>query len=377
MNNRATTIKCVLVLTIFTFLFLGCKSGPPAPAPEQQKSSAPTGQAELPVKQGNKPPVPQIPEDEMPEAENPMAEEPENPELLMVGTPKYPVDKELPAKSESETKIVEGFVEIKPGSFRMGSPANEKGRKKNEGPINKAIIDKPFMVSKTEVTVGQFKQFVNETGYVTQAEKDGYCFTANGNEKTQGASWKKHGFIQNDLHPVVCLTWMDGVNYFNWLSKKNGYTKCYKDDKAVKGCTGFRYLTEAEWEYAARAGTTTALYNGSLDELACNEDANLTKAAWYCGNSGRMTHPVGQKKPNAWGLFDMLGNVWEWTGDFYFDNYAPDDADDKDEGPEEEDYVVKGCGWGSNGDLCRCAARIGDPADRRFDNLGLRPARSL
>jgi formylglycine-generating enzyme required for sulfatase activity len=185
------------------------------------------------------------------------------------------------------------MVSIPGGSFQLGSNDGYD----DEKPVHTVTVS-GFEMSATEVTVGQFREFVNETGYRTEAERGGGAYVLSGTtyEKKADANWKRPYFTQTDAHPVVCVSWNDAVKYCEWLSGKTG--------------TVFRLPTEAEWEYACRAGTGTRYYTGD------NEN-DLGRAGWYNGNSGKTTHPVGQKEANRWGLYDMHGNVWEWCNDWY------------------------------------------------------------
>jgi len=280
-------------------------------------------------------------------------------------------------------KVPRGFVLIKPGTFFMGSVETEAGREQREGPRHEVVLTRPFILKKTEVTRGEFARFVAASGHKTGAEERGVCLTGNGEKKTRGASWKAPGFTQADHHPVVCVDWFDALAYANWLSGKQGLTRCYDGARWIRGCSGYRLPTEAEWEYAARGGTTSALPGGELTSLRCEKNARLDDMGWYCGNAGGETHSVAQMMPNSLGLHDMHGNAWEWVWDV-FEKYGASRATDPtgpvadDDSPvgEEQDRVVRGGGWGSHARLCRSAYRDGDEPRRAFDNLGFRLARS-
>jgi len=200
------------------------------------------------------------------------------------------------------------FVNIPPGEFYMGS--NNFGD--NSKPIRKVKIDYPFQLSKTEVTVAQFAAFAEETGLVTMAEKHGYGGTVD-NElwvkhrklkwiQGKGIHWNNPGYKQGPNHPVVLITWDEANAFCDWLSQKIH--------------SSIRLPTEAEWEYACRAG--------DVDEYPDNPD----EVAWYGANSPAYTHPVALKKPNDWGLYDILGNVWEMCMDRVNTGYvgAPTDG---------------------------------------------------
>jgi formylglycine-generating enzyme required for sulfatase activity len=141
-------------------------------------------------------------------------------------------------------------------------------------------------------------------------------------------------------------------------------------------CPGYRLPTEAEWEYAARAGTTTGTYNGTSTLLYCEQpNGVLDSIAWFCGNGGSTTHAAGGKTANAWGLYDLLGNVWEWVHDWYA--AYPGDASDP-WGPAAGSLrVIRGGSWVNVAQYARAADRNYDDPSSRGDSLGFRPVRSL
>ena len=219
------------------------------------------------------------------------------------------------------------LVYIPPGKFLMGSSESEVSRDKQEVQ-HEVELTKEFYLGVHEVTVGQFKQFVRETKYQTDAERDGkggYGPDAAGkfDKMNPKFTWKSPGFEQTDDHPVVIVTWNDARAFCRWLSEK--------EKKA------YRLPTEAEWEYACRAGTSTAYWHGNdPEELAqAGNAADATARAkfpgWTIGIKGKDGHaftaPVGQFRKNPFGLFDMHGNVWEWCEDWY---------DSKGYGPEAQ-----------------------------------------
>lgn len=189
------------------------------------------------------------------------------------------------------------FVQIPAGCFIMGNNFGDPYH--IEMPAHEVCISR-FNISPFTVTRSEFEKFITETNYITDAEKTGGCNIYNGFiwEKKNGTSWQAPGFVQDGNHPAVCVSWNDSNAYTNWLSHKLN--------------SKFRLPTEAEWEYAARSG-------GKQERFAGSDDIN--KVAWYASNSGNKTHPVGKKQPNGLGLYDMSGNVWQWTGDWYDRRY--------------------------------------------------------
>jgi formylglycine-generating enzyme required for sulfatase activity len=191
------------------------------------------------------------------------------------------------------------FVKIPPGSFLMGS--KEDGE---EMPIHRVRISKSFYIGKTEVTVRQFRAFTEATGYETDAEKERWAWTRTGPrdwDPEHLICWWNLPFTQSEDDPASCISWHDAMEFCKWLSGKTNMQ--------------VRLPSEAEWEYACRAGTTTD-YAGDLGEMA-----------WYRYNSRHRTQPVAQKKPNSWGLYDMHGNVWEWCLDMWHSGYEGAPAD--------------------------------------------------
>ena len=215
------------------------------------------------------------------------------------------------------------MVVIPAGSFMMGSPLSEKGREDNEGPVHRVTIPAALAVGKYEVTVEEYSRFVTATG---RGDGDG-CYIGRG--KQLFANWRSPGFPQSDRHPVICISWDDAKTYVRWLSRKTG--KLY------------RLLSEAEWEYVARAGTTTRYYWG--DDVGSNH-ANCMD----CGSSwgGKRTAPVGSFSANGFGLHDMLGNVSERVEDCWNGGYvgAPLNGNAWTSGNCSE-RILRGGSWGS------------------------------
>ena len=215
---------------------------------------------------------------------------------------------------------------------------------KDEYPQHRVRITKPFYLGVYHVTRGQFRQFVADTAYKTDAETI---------DKTKSAaagkfSWRNASFEQTDEHPVVCASWNDAVAFCKWLSGKEGKT--------------YRLPTEAEWEYACRAGTTTRYYSGDDPET-------VTKVGH--------TAPVGKLKPNAFGLYDMYGNAWQWCADWYgAEYYAKSPVDDPTGSDSGVGRVLRGGSWYYWPRLNRSAMRLSFPPNYQDDLMGFRVART-
>jgi formylglycine-generating enzyme required for sulfatase activity len=201
------------------------------------------------------------------------------------------------------------MVVIPAGSFDMGSPAGESGRRDIEGPVHRVTIA-TFALGRAKITRAQFAAYAAETGH--DGGKDCVTFEAGSWDSRVGRDWLSPGFPQEDSHPVVCINWQDAKAYAAWLSKKTGKT--------------YRLPSEAEWEYAARAGTTTARYWGDNADQACGYANVLDRTAkarlagvnaegHACTDAYAYTAPVMSFKPNGFGLYDMIGNAWEWLED--------------------------------------------------------------
>lgn len=262
---------------------------------------------------------------------------------------------EVTATAPARPKILEPeMLSITGGEFQMGSPETEPKRSENETQHLVRIED--FRLSKTEIRVKEFQQFVTETGYLTEAEEGNGCFLWSGDkmEKQANSGWRAPGFELQEDYPVVCVTIKDALEYTKWLSQKTGKY--------------FRLPTEAEWEYACRGGRADEAYCGST---------NPTLVSWYGDNSDSTIHPVAQKAANAFGLYDMSGNVWEWTCSEYDRNYADKETQCADLGDEQIDLTVRSGSWNSYSGRVRAAYRFGYPWHYRFDNLGFRIAEDV
>ena len=243
-----------------------------------------------------------------------------------------------------------GYVRIAPGTFLMGSPTGEDGREDDEFQ-HSVTITRAYCMKATEVTQGEWQAVMG----------------SNPSEfKSCGANC-----------PVEQVNWDDAVGYANALSRREGLPECYAGStftgyagSTFTGitCTGYRLPTEAEWEYAARAGTTAATY-GKLDSVAWVSTVSAISRAYVKAPS--TTHPVRQKLPNAWGLYDMLGNVWEWTGDWYDREYPATVTDPT--GPEKGSVRVRrGGSLYYEARSVRAAIRSYRTPDHRSTILGFR-----
>ena len=245
------------------------------------------------------------------------------------------------------------FVSIPNGSFTMGSPEDELGRSDDETQ-HSVIISRGFLLGATEVTYAQWNSLL------VWAVGNGYTDLATGGKGAYGGSTEKH--------PVTEVNWYDVVKWCNALSEKDGRTPVYTVDGSVLKTgthnrvecnwdgNGYRLPTEAEWEYACRAGTMTAFYTGKIAKLECEFDPNLDRAGWYCRNYGDNTHPVGEKEKNNFGLSDMHGSVWEWCWDRLGD-YGSSTSPDPKGSDEGFRRMMRGGSWGSYSQQCRSAYR--------------------
>lgn len=242
----------------------------------------------------------------------------------------------------------------------MGSPSSEVGRD-NQETQRHVVIEKSFAIAKTEITRGQFEYFVKETTYA--AANECWIFSSGKWEKSLESNWRNPGYPQESNHPVACISWNDAKAYTDWLSRKTG--------------KAYRLPTEAEWEYAARAGTTTSRYWGEDPSQSCSY-ANLgDKSAkdkvpgWIalykqehaCLDNYAYTAPVGSYKPNRFGLYDMLGNVLEWTEEC-------NSGDCKKRG-------IRGGAWSNNAQPARSANRRWEGVTAHSSIFGFRPVRVI
>jgi formylglycine-generating enzyme required for sulfatase activity len=250
------------------------------------------------------------------------------------------------------------MVVVPAGEFIMGSPKSEPERSAYEGPLHRVKFTRPFAVARHAITRGQFTAFVNNTNY---NKPDGDP------AESPGSEWRDPGFRQDDAHPVVAVSWDDARAYLAWLSQATGQT--------------YRLLSEAEWEYVARAGTTTPFWWGSSITVAqANYDGNYVyKGGGAKGGWRKATVRVGSFEANPWGLYDVHGNVWEWCEDIWHGDYygAPPDGSPWHHGGDARHHVVRGAGWTSSPESLRSASRNRHNANSRNLNLGFRVARTF
>lgn len=312
----------------------------------------------------------------------------------------------LTAPQVVENSLGMKFVLVPGGTFMMGSdetpealaqsyPLYERRRFVelfDEAPVHRVRITRPFYLGQTEVTVGQFRKFIAASGYVPESIADGtggYGYNpAYDPAKTERHdafegrdpkySWQNPGFAQDDTHPVLNVTWNDAVAMTRWLSKREGKT--------------YRLPSEAEWEYACRAGSQTRYYAGndprSLLQIANTFDQDAAKnwsnwPAWqpYAlqGHDGyAFTAPVGSFQPNAFGLYDMLGNAWEWVGDWYGERYYAQSPVNDPPGPADGSVRVRrGGSWHTWALYARCSYRNWNSSHTRYTLVGMRLLREV
>ncbi len=268
------------------------------------------------------------------------------------------------------------------GRFIMGCDPQrdnvEGGCQEDEKPIHPVTL-KPFRLAKTEVTVAQFRAFIEATSYKTTAEEQGSCWSLDDKGSwgdVKGNFWKKLGFEQGDNHPVACVSWDDTQAYLKWLNE------------TVQPEQPFRLPTEAEWEYAARGdtahgdqaeaypwgkkGSDGCAYANMADQEVKKKFTNATVAE--CNDGYLYTAPVGKFKANGYGLQDMHGNVWEWMQDWYgSDYYGTSSASSSPEGPASGTHrVLRGGSWYGTPRDVRSADRGYNTPFNRYNNVGFR-----
>ena len=384
------------------FCVAGCESGGAAPAPVPAPALAKSAAVDwLEVKASNTPAVLEAFIADHPEDKTYRALAEERLALLTV-KPEVPKPAECDALlvSVADRKdclkpgdVFHDFdggpemVVVPPGTFTMGSSkAEQKQAQKevghsnwfrDEGPQHEVTMSKAFAVGKFEVTKGQYAAFVQATGY---AGGDSCYVDASGDgnwSDTKGKTWKDAGFPQADDHPVICVSWDDAKAYAAWLAKASGKP--------------YRLLTESEWEYAARGQTSKGNYPrytfGNDANALCkygnvgDETAKAKYSGWTvapCTDGALYTAAAGSFAANPFGVYDMLGNVWEWTEDCYADSYAnaPADGSAKIDG-DCKNRVLRGGSWDGTPVSLRSAGRGGNTPGTRNGILGFRLARAI
>ena len=226
--------------------------------------------------------------------------------------------------------------------FKMGSKSSIDSMN-NERPVH--------MVTLSAFEMGVYE--ITQSQYITVTENNPSFFTG------------------DDNLPVEQVTWWDAIKFCNALSAKAGLQPCYTENSGSCdfSMNGFRLPTEAEWEYACRAGSTTKYNLGDAED-------DLARAGWYDYNSNSKTHPVGGKMPNAWGLYDMHGNVVEWCNDWYGD-YSSENQNNPSGAQKGSFRVMRGGGWYSSAIHCRSSHRIIRSQNDWYDSIGFRVVHSL
>ena len=259
------------------------------------------------------------------------------------------------------------------GAFILGSPPGEPGRRDDEGPQRRIAFAAPMAVGRFEITRDEYEAFLRATGHPVGVG----CLT---DRETQGtwtmdrvSTLRDPGFRQASNHPVACVSWEDAQAYVAWLNRQ------------VPGA-GYRLLTEAEWEYTARAGGEAAYPWGDDPHQACihANGVDRTPLARYpswvatrCNDGALNTAPVGSYRPNAFGLYDMIGNVSEWVQDCTAPSYETLPAAGSYDPPGCERRIVRGGAWGSTIPNLRTADRFRQPPGHRDDSIGFRVMRPL
>ena len=249
------------------------------------------------------------------------------------------------------------MVLVQGGTFSMGS---DKGTV-DESPVHKVTVDN-FSIGKYEVTIGEFRKFVDATGYITEPEKEDTAAIRAGKvmKGVVKLTWRTHTdgrerSIGDSMLPVTCISWFDANAYCNWLSKMTGQT--------------YRLPTAAEWEFAANGGlkTVTTLLSGS----------NYPDAvAWYSKNSGGKEHTIGSKRPNELGIYDMSGNVKEWCNDWFGKYYYSESPELKPQGPDiGKRKVIRGGSSGTDSAFLRNSYRNSEFPIVGMKDFGFRVAK--
>ena len=255
------------------------------------------------------------------------------------------------------------MVVVPAGSFMMGSPQDEAKRANEHEDQVRVSITQPFAVGVFAVTRGEFAAFASATKH----KPDGGCYVRIGSEwkELQDRSWRSPGFAQDDRHPVTCVNWHDAKAYVSWLTSKTGKT--------------YRLLSEAEREYITRAGANTPFWIGSsVSPDQANYKGNETYALGKKGKWRQKTVRVDSFRPNPWGLYNVHGNVWDWTEDCWNDknNGNPSDGSARTTG-DCDNRIVRGGAWAYGPDHLRAAFRYWNQPHNRNSGQSFRVARTL
>jgi formylglycine-generating enzyme required for sulfatase activity len=285
------------------------------------------------------------------------------------------------------------FVIIPAGTFIMGSPIEELGSSNVERPQHPVTLTNSFHMQTTEVTNQQYMemaQWAYDHDYVSISNIDYLIDALDGSTQVllrmggvDGEFEFNEGVFTciNPDHPVKQVSWFGAARYCDWLSLQGDFDRAYEhsggwqcNGNSPYTATGYRLPTEAEWEYACRAGSTTAFSNGPI--LNTNCDSNLEQIGWYRCNSEWWTQPVGQKISNAWGLFDMHGNLKEWCNDWWSDTYYSTSPNIDPIGPTSGSFRMgRGGSWFAYAENCRSAIRFTYGPGSSYSKLGFRPVR--
>lgn len=238
------------------------------------------------------------------------------------------------------------FVMVPAGSFDMGSPEGDEDARGDEKPLHRVTISRPFFIGQCEVTQEQWEEVMGANPYDT--ERSNMFIHIPGME----------GRLRHPENPAT-VSWEDAQEFISRLNEREGHAL-------------YRLPTEAEWEYAARAGTATRYSFGDSDD-------DLERYAWYGeGFTFGSTHPVGTKQPNPWGMYDVHGNVWEWVQDRYDAGYYAVSPAVDPQGPESgTKHAVRGGSWHASADSWRSAFRKAYPPDYRGISIGFRLVREI
>ncbi len=299
--------------------------------------------------------------------------------------------KHLGTKIETINSVRMRLTLIPPGEFLMGSTPeqNAVGREMGEDdkmysvrlphemPQHRVTLTQPLLMGSYEVTVGQFRKFAEASKYVTEAEHYGFgnsgdkVLVEKVKEADKGKNWKSPGYTTTDDTPVTQITWNDAAAYCAWLSELEQRRAWYRPDGkggwlVAAHADGYRLPTEAEWEYACRAGTTTQHSFG-------DDKSQLEQHGWFKNNAGGKAQPVALKRPNPFGLFDMHGNAAEWCQDWYDGKWYEKSSPSDPSGPSSgSSRVLRGGYWNNAASYCRSACRYESQPSTRYTNYGFR-----